>query len=401
MAKILILNAGSSSLKYQVIDMDNEKVLAKGNCEKIGLEEGIFSYAAAGNKTLTYPQMKDHSVALNFVLEAITNKQNGCIKSLDEIDAVGHRVLHGGEFFSKAAIIDREVQAKIEDLIPLGPLHQRANLQGIYACQKLMPRVPQVAVFDTAFHSTMPAKAFRYAIPGEDYTKYHIRKYGFHGTSHKYVSQRTAELIGRQGKFIILHIGSGSSLSAVNNGICQDTSMGYTPLDGCLMGTRSGNIDASVLPTLCEKHGFDVNGVVNYLNKNSGLVGLTGASDSRDVDAMAANKDGKYSRSQVENAQLANEMRAYRDAKIVGSYVAALNGVDAITFTAGVGEHDAAYRERVLGYLTYLGIVIDSKANAHIEEGEISAPGSKVKVFVIPTNEELQIARETKAELGL
>lgn len=401
MAKILVLNAGSSSLKYQVIDTSTEKVLAKGNCEKIGLEKGIFSYSANGNKQVTEPQMKDHSVALNFVLDAITNKQNGCISSLGEIDAVGHRVLHGGEYFKKAAQIDREVQAKIEDLIPLGPLHQRANLQGIYACQKLMPTVPQVAVFDTAFHSTMPSKAFMYALPVEDYERYHIRKYGFHGTSHKFVSEKTAEYYGRKGRFVILHIGSGSSLSAVNSGICQDTSMGYTPLDGCLMGTRSGSIDPSVLPTLCEKHGFDVAGVINYLNKQSGLVGLTGASDSRDVDAMAANVDGSYSPKQVEYAKLANEMRAYRDAKTVGAYAAAMNGIDAITFTAGVGEHDPDYRERVLGYLSYLGVVYDDKANRTISEGEISLPESKVKVYVIPTNEELQIAKETREVLGL
>ena len=401
MAKILVLNAGSSSLKYQVIDMSSEKVLAKGNCEKIGLADGIFSYSANGNKLVSNPTMKDHSVALNFVLSAITDKKNGCIKSLDEIDAVGHRVLHGGEYFKKAAIIDREVQAKIEDLIPLGPLHQRANLQGIYACQKLMPNVPQVAVFDTAFHSTMPAKAFMYALPVEDYEKYHIRKYGFHGTSHKFVSAKTAEYYGHKGRFIILHIGSGSSLSAVNSGICQDTSMGYTPLDGCLMGTRTGNIDPSVLPTLCEKHNLNIEEAINYLNKKSGLLGLTGASDSRDVDAMANNVDGTYSKKQIEYANLANEMRAYRDAKLVGGYAASMNGVDAITFTAGVGEHDAEYRERVLGYLTYLGVVVNHEANKTISEGEISAPESKVKVYVIPTNEELQIALETKEELDL
>jgi len=401
MAKILVLNAGSSSLKYQVIDMSSEKVLAKGNCEKIGLADGIFSYSANGNKLVSNPTMKDHSVALNFVLSAITDKKNGCIKSLDEIDAVGHRVLHGGEYFKKAAIIDREVQAKIEDLIPLGPLHQRANLQGIYACQKLMPNVPQVAVFDTAFHSTMPAKAFMYALPVEDYEKYHIRKYGFHGTSHKFVSAKTAEYYGHKGRFIILHIGSGSSLSAVNSGICQDTSMGYTPLDGCLMGTRTGNIDPSVLPTLCEKHNLNIEEAINYLNKKSGLLGLTGASDSRDVDAMANNVDGTYSKKQIEYANLANEMRAYRDAKLVGGYAASMNGVDAITFTAGVGEHDAEYRERVLGYLTYLGVIVNHEANKTISEGEISAPESKVKVYVIPTNEELQIALETKEELDL
>ena len=401
MAKILVLNAGSSSLKYQVIDMSNEKVLAKGNCEKIGLAEGIFSYSANGNKLVTNPEMKDHSVALNYVLSAITDSKNGCIKSLKEIDAVGHRVLHGGEYFKKAAVIDREVQAKIEDLIPLGPLHQRANLQGIYACQKLMPTVPQVAVFDTAFHSTMPPKAFMYALPVEDYERYHIRKYGFHGTSHKYVSAKTAEYYGHAGRFIILHIGSGSSLSAVNSGLCQDTSMGYTPLDGCLMGTRTGEIDPSVLPTICEKHGFDINEAINYFNKQSGLLGLTGASDSRDVDAMANNVDGTYSKKQVEYANLANEMRAYRDAKLVGGYAASMNGVDAITFTAGVGEHDPEYRERVLGYLTYLGVIINHEANRTVVEGEISAPESKVKVYVIPTNEELQIALETKQELGL
>ena len=401
MSKILVLNAGSSSLKYQVIDMQDEKVMVKGLCERIGIDGGTITHKINGQKIVTNVEMADHTVALNHVLDSLVDEKIGCIKSLDEIDAVGHRVLHGGEFFSKAAIIDRDVLAKIIDLIPLGPLHQHANLQGIYACQKLMPDTPQVAVFDTAFHSTMPQKAFMYAIPVEDYTKYHIRKYGFHGTSHKFVSQKLAELTGKKGKFIVFHIGNGASLSAVNNGICQDTSMGYTPLDGCMMGTRSGSVDASILPVLCEKHKMTINEAITYLNKSSGLLGVAGYADARDVQSAAENKNDAYTSKQIELAQLAEEMRAYIDAKIAGGYVAAMNGVDAIAFTAGIGENDEKYRARVLGYFSYLGIKVDSKLNVHGAEGLISAPDSAVKVYVIPTNEELQIAKETKEELGL
>lgn len=402
MAKILVLNAGSSSLKYQVIDMENEKVLVKGLCERIGIDGGIINHKVNGQKIVTNIDMADHTVALNKVLESLTDKKVGCIKSLDEIDAIGHRVVHGGEEFTKAAKIEGDVLAKIEDLTPLGPLHQPANLKGIYACKTLMPAKPQVAVFDTAFHSSMPAKAFRYAIPAEDYTRHHIRKYGFHGTSHKYVSEQMAQLYGRKGKFIVLHIGNGASISAVNNGVLQDTTMGYTPLDGCLMGTRSGSVDASIIPVLCEKHNFTVDQAINYLNKNSGLLGLTGFSDGRDVENAAKNKDNAYTDGQVADARLAEEMRAYIDAKFVGSYVAALNGVDAIAFTAGIGENDSAYRERVMGYFAYLGVRINSSVNSvRGVEGEISTPDSAVKVYVIPTNEELQIAKETVAELGL
>ena len=402
MSKILVLNAGSSSLKYQVIDMDTEAVMVKGLCERIGIEGGIITHKVNGEKHVTNIEMADHTVALNKVLESLTDAKIGCIASLDEIDAIGHRVLHGGEEFTKATKIEGDVLAKIEDLIPLGPLHQPANLKGIYACSKLMPKVPQVAVFDTAFHSSMPAKAFRYAIPEEDYTKHHIRKYGFHGTSHKYVSEKMAEYMGKKGKFIVLHIGNGASISAVNNGILQDTSMGYTPLDGCLMGTRSGSIDASVLPILCQKHNLTVDEAINYLNKKSGLYGLTGFADARDVESAAQNKNNAYTEKQVRAAQLAEEMRPYIDAKIVGSYVAALNGVDAIAFTAGVGENDCNYREAVMGYFTYLGISINTEVNrVRGVEGEISDANSAVKVFVIPTNEELQIAKETKEVLGL
>ena len=402
MSKILVLNAGSSSLKYQVIDMENEEVLVKGLCERIGIDGGIITHKVNGQKIVSNIEMADHTFALNKVLESLTDAKIGCIKNLDEIDAIGHRVLHGGEEFTKATKIEGDVRAKIEDLIPLGPLHQPANLQGIYACQKLMPNKPQVAVFDTAFHSSMPAKAYRYAIPAEDYTKHHIRKYGFHGTSHKYVSGKMAEYFGRKGKFIVLHIGNGASISAVNNGILQDTTMGYTPLDGCLMGTRSGSVDASILPILCQKHNLTIDEAINYLNKKSGLLGLTGFSDGRDVENAAKNKDNAYTTKQVEAAKLAEEMRAYIDAKFVGSYVAALNGVDAIAFTAGIGENDSAYRERVMGYFAYLGIRINSEVNSvRGVEGEISTPDSAVKVYVIPTNEELQIAKETVEVLGL
>ena len=396
MSKVLVLNAGSSSLKYQVIDMENEEVLVKGLCERIGINGGVITHKVNGQKVVMNIEMADHTVALNKVLESLTDAKIGCIKSLDEIDAIGHRVLHGGEEFTKATKIDSSVRAKIEDLIPLGPLHQPANLQGIYACEKLMPRTPQVAVFDTAFHSSMPAKAFRYAIPEEDYTRHHIRKYGFHGTSHKYVSAKMEEYLGRKGKFIVLHIGNGASISAVNHGVLQDTTMGYTPLDGCLMGTRSGSVDASILPILCQKHNLTVDEAVNYLNKKSGLLGLTGYSDGRDVENAAKNKDNAYTAKQVAAAQLAEEMRAYIDAKFVGSYVAALNGVDAIAFTAGIGENDSAYRARVMGYFSYLGVKINSEVNSKRGlDGEISTPDSAVKVYVIPTNEELQIAKET------
>lgn len=402
MSKVLVLNAGSSSLKYQVIDMDGEKVLVKGLCERIGIDGGVITHKVAGQKIVTNVDMADHTVALNKVLESLTDSKIGCIKTLDEIDAIGHRVLHGGDQFTKAVKIEGDVLARIEDLIPLGPLHQPANLKGIYACKALMPRTPQVAVFDTAFHSSMPAKAFRYAIPEEDYIRHHIRKYGFHGTSHKYVSEKMAEYLGRKGKFIVLHIGNGASISAVNNGVVQDTTMGYTPLDGCLMGTRSGSVDASILPIICQKHNLSVDQAIDYLNKKSGLLGLTGFSDGRDVENASKNKDGAYSKKQVESARLAEEMRAYIDAKFVGSYVTALNGVDAIAFTAGIGENDSAYRERVMGYFTYLGIRIDSEKNAvRGVEGEISTPDSAVKVYVIPTNEELQIAKETISELEL
>lgn len=402
MAKILVLNAGSSSLKYQVIDTETQESLVKGLCERIGIEGGQITHKAHGEKFVTNVEMKDHTVALNLVLDSITDAKTGCISSLDEIDAIGHRVLHGGEEFTKATKIEGDVLAKIEDLIPLGPLHQPANLQGIYACSKLMAGKPQVAVFDTAFHSSMPPKAFRYAIPNEDYKFHHIRKYGFHGTSHKYVSGKMAEYYGRKGKFIVLHIGNGASISAVNNGILQDTSMGYTPLDGCLMGTRSGSVDASILPILCEKHNMTIDQAISYLNKKSGLLGLTGYSDARDVENAASNKDNAYTDEQVANAQLAEELRVYMDAKIVGSYVAALNGVDAIAFTAGIGENDGKYRERVCGYLTYLGVQINPELNSvRGAEGEVSTENSAVKVYVIPTNEELQIAKETAEVIGL
>lgn len=402
MAKVLVLNAGSSSLKYQVIDMKTNEALVKGLCERIGIEGGVITHKYNGKKVVTNLEMKDHTAALEFVLKSIVDKEIGCVSSLDEISAVGHRVLHGGETFTKAVKIDDKVTAQIEELIPLGPLHQPANLQGIYACKKLMPKVPQVAVFDTAFHSTMKSKAFRYAIPNEDYTKYHIRKYGFHGTSHKFVSEQMAKYFGKKGKFIILHIGNGASISAVKNGVCEDTSMGYTPLDGCLMGTRSGSVDASILPTLCEKHGFDVNGAVNYLNKKSGLFGLTGFSDGRDVENASKNANGEFTDEQVANARLAEDMRAYIDAKIVASYVVPLGGVDAIAFTAGVGENDYLYRQRVVNYLEAFGIEIDENKNSKRGvEGEISTEDSDVKVYVIPTNEELQIAKESVEVLAL
>ncbi len=401
--KILVLNAGSSSLKYQLIENESGEVLIKGLCERIGIDGGHIENKVRGTKQDIYVEMPNHTVALNKVLEILVDKKIGAISSLSQIDAIGHRIVHGGEEFKKATKIEGDVLAKIKDLIPLAPLHNPANVQGIEACQKLMPNVPQVAVFDTAFHSTMQPTAYRYAIPTEDYTKHHIRKYGFHGTSHKYVSQRLAEITGKKGRFIILHIGNGASISAVNSGICQDTSMGYTPLDGCVMGTRSGSVDASILPVLCKKHNLTIEQAIDYLNKKSGWLGICGLSDSRDIENRSANPNDHSA--EAEACRLANELRAYVDKKILGGYAFALGGVDAIAFTAGVGENSPIYRELVLTGLSSFGIKLDDNRNrVNFKRGEeqlISTDDSAVKVYVIPTNEELQIARETAEVLGL
>ena len=389
---ILVINAGSSSLKYQLMNPETGDVSAKGLCERIGID-GRLTHNANGSKiTLDIP-MPTHGEAIASVMDALVSPEHGVIKSVAEIDAVGHRVVHGGNKFADSCIIDENVIKGIEECIPLGPLHNPANLLGITACQKLMPTTPQVAVFDTAFHMTMPPKAYRYAIPTEYYEKNAVRRYGFHGTSHKYVAKRVAALIGENVKMVNCHLGNGSSMAAIKDGKCQDTTMGLTPLAGVPMGTRSGDIDAGVVQFLCNTYGWDVNECLNVLNKKSGVLGISGvSSDFRDLDAGA--KAGN------ENCALALDKFAYEVAKYVGAYAAALNGLDVLTFTAGVGENDAATRAAVCEYLGYLGVKIDAEKNKIRGcENKISTEDSKVQVWVIPTNEELMIAQDT-AELA-
>ena len=345
--------------------------------------------------------MPTHLEAINEVLSTLVDEKIGVISSYDEISSIGHRVLHGGETFTSSVKVTPETYSKMEELIPLGPLHQPANLMGIKCCEKILPNVPQVAVFDTAFHSSIPAHAFRYAVPEKAYTDWKIRKYGFHGTSHSFIAKRLAELEGKEGKFIICHVGNGSSVSAVDGGKCQDTSMGYTPLEGLIMGTRSGDVDPSILETIMNKTGKNINQAISYLNKESGLLGLSGVSaDMRDVETIA------YSDEQSERAdkcRLSLKAYEYRVKKYIGSYVAALGGVDAICFTAGVGENGNEFREHVLEGLEWLGIKLDKDKNGKDfkrgEENVISTADSRVKIYVIPTNEELMIARETKETL--
>ena len=390
---ILVINCGSSSLKYQLIDSGSEEVMAKGLCERIGIDAGCITHQPAGrDKVKKEIDMPDHKVAVKLVIDALTDKENGVIGSLDEIDAVGHRVVHGGEYFSEATVIDDKVMKAIESCNDLAPLHNPANLIGIRACMELMPGVPMVAVFDTAFHQTMPKKAYLYGIPYEYYEKYKVRRYGFHGTSHEYVSKRAAEILGRTGKdfkVIVCHLGNGASISAVENGKCIDTSMGLTPLEGLIMGTRSGDLDPAIIEFISKKEGLSAEQMNTILNKKSGVLGLSGvSSDFRDLGAAA--DEGN------EQAKTTLETYAYRVAKYIGSYVAALNGVDAIVFTAGVGENNASGRAEIMKYFTFLGISIDPEKNRiRGEETEISTPDSKVRVLVIPTNEELAIARET------
>ena len=390
---ILIINAGSSSLKYQLMDPDTGVVSAKGLCERIGID-GRLNHNANGKKVVKDIAMPTHSEAIAATLEILVDAVDGVIKSTEEIDAVGHRVLHGGMEFFDSCIINDEVIAAIEKCIPLGPLHNPANLMGIRACQAVMPTTPQVAVFDTAFHMTMPPKAYRYAIPTEYYKNDSIRRYGFHGTSHKYVAKRTAELVGKtEFKQVNCHLGNGSSMSAVLNGKCQDTTMGLTPLAGVPMGTRSGDIDAAVVQFLCNKYGYSVDECLNILNKKSGVLALSGnvSSDFRDLGNGAA--DGN------EDCQLALDKFAYEVAKYVGAYAVALKGLDVLTFTAGVGENDAATRAAICEYLGFLGVKIDpEKNNIRGKEAVISTDDSKVQVWVVPTNEELMIAQDT-AEL--
>ncbi|WP_417039763.1 acetate/propionate family kinase, partial [Clostridium porci] len=388
-------NCGSSSLKYQLINSDSEKVLAKGICERIGIEGSQITYQpSGGEKKITVSPMPTHTQAIKLVLDELTDEATGVIKSLGEVGAVGHRVVHGGESFTSSTLITEEAMKAIEECNDLAPLHNPANLIGIRACQELMPNTPMVAVFDTAFHQTMPEKAYLYGLPYEYYETYKVRRYGFHGTSHSYVSKRTAEFLGKPYdslKTIVCHLGNGSSVSAVLNGKSIDTSMGFTPLEGLVMGTRSGDVDPGVMQFLMHKEHLDIDQMMDILNKKSGIYGMSGvSSDCRDVE-NAANAGHK-------RAKIALESFAYRVAKYVGAYAAAMGGVDAITFTAGVGENDKVTRKIVCEHLAFLGIQVDDEANAKRgQEVRISTPDSKIAVLVIPTNEELAIARETLA----
>ena len=377
---ILVINCGSSSLKFQLIDSESEKCIAKGLCERIGIDGSMISYTpAGGEKEKTVTPMPDHTEAIRLVLEALTNPKTGVVKSLDEIGAVGHRVVHGGEKFSGSVVITDEVMAAVEECNDLAPLHNPANLIGINACKKLMPNTPMVGVFDTAFHQTMPEEAYMYGIPYEYYQKYKIRRYGFHGTSHSYVSKR-----------VVCHLGNGASVSAVKNGKCVDTSMGLTPLEGLIMGTRSGDIDPAIIEFIAHKEGKNIDEIMNILNKKSGVLGLSDnlSSDFRDLEDGFAAGD--------ENAIRAMKTYCYRVAKYIGAYTAAMNGVDVICFTAGVGENGPLVRSMVCEYLGYLGIALDEEANnKRGMDLVVSTPDSKVKVMMIPTNEELAIARET------
>ncbi|MDD6441165.1 MAG: acetate kinase [bacterium] len=391
---VLVINCGSSSLKFQLINSDTEAVLAKGLCERIGIDGRLTYQPEGGEKEVNNLAMPTHTEAIQFVIDALTNEKTGVVKSLDEIGAVGHRVVHGGEKFTSSVVVTPEVKAGIEECNDLAPLHNPANLIGITTCENLMPGKPQVAVFDTAFHQTMPAKAYMYGLPHEYYDKYKVRRYGFHGTSHSFVSKRVAEFLGKDynnTKTIVCHLGNGSSISAVLNGQSVDTSMGLTPLEGLVMGTRSGDIDPAIMEFIAKKENLDIAGIMNVLNKKSGVEGISGvSSDFRDLADAA--KEGN------ELAELALEVFAYRVAKYVGSYVAAMNGVDNIVFTAGIGENDVETRARICKYFGYLGVEINEEANGKRgKEMIISTPESKVTVLVIPTNEELAIARETVA----
>jgi acetate kinase len=391
---VLVINCGSSSLKYQLINSDSEAVLAKGICERIGIDGRLVYQKAGQDKEITDAPMPTHKEAIQLVLDALHNPTSGAVADLGEIEAVGHRIVHGGEEFASSVILDEHVLAKVEECNELAPLHNPANLIGIRACQELMPNVPMVGVFDTAFHQTMPRKAFLYGLPYEYYEKYKVRRYGFHGTSHSFVSKHCAEFLNmdlNNSKIIVAHLGNGASISAVVNGECVDTSMGLTPLEGLVMGTRSGDIDPAIMEYIAKKENLDIDGVMNVLNKKSGVEGISGvSSDFRDLEAAYEQGNPR--------AIDACEVFAYRVAKYIGSYVAAMNGVDAIAFTAGIGENTGFIREKVAAYLGYLGITLDAEANTvRGEDRVISTPDSKVKVCVIPTNEELAICRETVA----
>ena len=391
---VLVINCGSSSLKYQLINSDTEAVLAKGLCERIGIDGMLTYQPEGGEKEKSEIAMPTHTEAINAVLAALTNEKSGVIKSLSEVGAVGHRVVHGGEKFTSSCLINDESMKAIEECNDLAPLHNPANLIGIRACQELMPGVPMVAVFDTAFHQTMPDVAYTYGIPYEYYEKYKVRRYGFHGTSHSYVSKRTAEIVGKpydQMKIIVCHLGNGASISAVNCGKSVDTSMGLTPLEGLVMGTRSGDLDPAIIDFVGKKEGLSLDEMNEVLNKKSGMLGISGvSSDGRDLEAAAETGNKR--------AQLALDVFDYRVIKYIGAYAAAMNGVDAIAFTAGIGENNIKMRKDVCSSLTYLGVKLDEeKNNVRGEERIISADDSKVQVLLVPTNEELAIARETLA----
>ena len=394
--KVLIINCGSSSLKYQLIDSETEVALAVGLCERIGIDGRLNHTPNGGEKVVIEQAMPDHEVAIRMVLDALTNENYGVIKNLDEIDAIGHRLVHGGEKFTKSVIIDDEVIAGVEECSPLAPLHNPANLIGVRACQAIMPGVPNIGVFDTAFHQTMEPVAYMYGLPYEYYEKYKVRRYGFHGTSHSFVSKRAIQMLNLDpdnSKIIVCHLGNGSSISAVKNGKVVDTSMGMTPMEGLVMGTRCGDMDPTIVEYLAHSLNKSLEEVMVILNKKSGVLGISGvSSDFRDLDK--ASNEGN------ERAKLAVEVFSYRTAKYIGSYIAAMNGVDAIVFTAGLGENNIVVREQILNHFGYMGITLDKEANQiRGEEKIISTPDSKVTVAVIPTNEELAIAHETVALL--
>ncbi|HBE08186.1 MAG TPA: acetate kinase [Lachnospiraceae bacterium] len=390
--KILVINCGSSSLKYQVIDSESEDVLAKGLCERIGIG-GVLEYTPkGGEKEITEMELPTHTEAVAAVLKALTNEATGVLKSLDEIEAVGHRVVHGGENFSEAALINEDMIKAVEDCNDLAPLHNPANIIGIRACQEVLPNVPMVGVFDTAFHQTMPAKAYLYGIPKKYYDEYKVRRYGFHGTSHQFVSQRAAELIGKpleESKIIVCHLGNGASISAVENAKSIDTSMGLTPLEGLIMGTRSGDLDPSIIQFIAKKENTDIDGVMNILNKKSGVLGMSGiSSDFRDITAKMEEGDS--------HAREVLETYSYRVAKYIGAYIAAMHGVDCIVFTAGVGENNKYIRRMAISYFDYMGIKMDPERSEAVRcEKLLSTDDSSVPVWMIPTNEELAIARQT------
>lgn len=392
--KILVLNCGSSSLKYQLIDMSNEEVLCVGLVERIGIEGSVLKQEKDGveGKLIVEQPMKNHQDAIRLVLDAVVDPQYGGVKDIKEVEAVGHRVVHGGEKFAGSVLITDEVKAALEECIELAPLHNPANIMGIEACEAILPGVPMVGVFDTAFHQTMPKSSYLYGLPHELYTKYGVRRYGFHGTSHRYVSQRAAAMLGKNiedCKIITCHLGNGASVAAIDGGKSVDTSMGFTPLEGLIMGTRCGDIDAAILPFLMEKEGLDAKGLSDLMNKKSGVYGMTGiSSDFRDIEDAAAQNN--------ELAQVALESYAKKVKKYIGSYAAEMNGVDAVVFTAGVGENGIDMRADIMANMDFLGMKLDEEANkVRGKERVISTEDSKVKILLIPTNEELMIARDT------